>query len=239
MNKPKMRVKIVGSGMIIRHKQKGSFTTIPNAIFRDKRISIAAKGLLGYLLSLPPNWQVHHKQLQHVLGIGPKMFRRCRDELIAAGYLTCDAEQGRDADNRFTALNYVVSDEPIFLETDEPLQPEPVRKKSTGNKREEIKTDLNNSLPYPLVSLTRSTLPGSGCTYTPMGQRAIDQGQHPVFVGSKPFHAWRNVRGPDGMPPFVDYMQKAGRTRQVVWMPSVYPPIRSAHGSEDGMADEE
>ena len=239
MNKQKARVKIVGSGMIIRHKQKGSFTTIPNAIFKDERISIAAKGLLGYLLSLPPNWQVHHKQLQHVLGMGPKLFRRCRDELIAAGYLTCDAQQGRDADNRFTALNYVVSDKSIFSSTGEPPRPEPAPQRRIGNKNKDIKTDLNKSLPYPLVPTTSSDPAASESIYTPMGRRALDQGRHPVFVGSKPFHAWRNVRGPDGMPPYVDSIQKAGRTHQVVWMPSLYPPLRSAFGIAEELIDEE
>ena len=41
-----------GAGaVIIRHKHNGSFTILPNAIFNDDRLSLAAKGLLGYLLS--------------------------------------------------------------------------------------------------------------------------------------------------------------------------------------------
>lgn len=39
---------IVGSGMIIRHRHKGRFTPVPNSIFEDDRLSIEAKGLLGY-----------------------------------------------------------------------------------------------------------------------------------------------------------------------------------------------
>lgn len=86
------------------------------------------------------------------------------------GYLTCDAQQGRDADNKFTALNYVVSDEPIFSSAGEPSRPEPVRQRRIGNKSKEIKTDLNNSLPNPLAPTASSEPPASELVYTPMGK---------------------------------------------------------------------
>jgi hypothetical protein len=94
--------------MIIRHKHKGRFTVVPNAIFNDDRICPGAKGLLGYLLSRPGNWDVRHDQLQRKLDIGRKLLSKLLKELERAGYLERDEEQGRDGYNRFTTLNYVV-----------------------------------------------------------------------------------------------------------------------------------
>src|SRR3954469_25947037 len=98
--------------MIIRHKHQGRFVIVPNQIFDDTRLSFAAKGLLAYLLSLPPNWEVRHDQLQRKLGIGRKLLGKALSELIKAGYVTRDESQMRDEFNRFTTLNYVVSDVP-------------------------------------------------------------------------------------------------------------------------------
>src|SRR3984893_15906128 len=77
-----------------------------------------------YLLSRPPNWQTQQEHLQRTLQIGRKLLRRCRDELIDAGYIVCDATQGRDDLNRFTALNYIVRDIPT---NPNPGDPEPQR----------------------------------------------------------------------------------------------------------------
>jgi len=50
----------------------------------------AAKGLLVYLLSRPPNWSVQHKQLQRALGIGRKLLTKLLNELAEAGYVDRD-----------------------------------------------------------------------------------------------------------------------------------------------------
>jgi hypothetical protein len=38
---------------IVRREHRAHFTILPNAIFLDERLSIEAKGVLGYLLSRP------------------------------------------------------------------------------------------------------------------------------------------------------------------------------------------
>ena len=153
--------------MIIRHKHNGSFTVVPNAIFNDDRLSLTAKGLLGYLLSRPRNWEVRHDQLQRKLDIGRKLLSKLLNELREAGYLERDEEQGRDDQNRFTTLNYVVSDIPELTAADAPtpLRSEPPHKRDTGNNKEEIKTESTKPFPKPLPTEqgARSWL-GSGFT---------------------------------------------------------------------------
>lgn len=227
--------KAPGRGQIIRHKHRGRFTIVPNAIVEDDRLSVAAKGLLCYLISRPPNWQIRNDQVGRVLRMGRKMFDRCRNELIDAGYLVCDPRQGRDGNNRFTTLNYVVSDVARSAMEPQPPRPKPLREKDSGNKKEEIKTDLNNSLLNPLsLEGQEQQSKIDRVKYSELGRRALDAGNHPVFVGSKPYNAWLNFRGADGMPQFVDCIETSGRLQRVVWMPSVYPPkSRSRDPEED------
>jgi hypothetical protein len=223
--------------MIIRHKHAGRFTAVPNAIFEDTRLSVEAKGFLGYLLSRPPNWQTRQDHLQRTLSIGRKLLRRCRDELVEAGYIDCDTRQGRDDLNRFTALNYIVRDIPTAADPSgpKPPRPSPLRQRSSDINKEEIKKEPNNTLPKPLSPEIQASGLASQVIYTEIGQHALMAGNHPVYVGSKPYNAWLSFRGADGMPGLVDRIHFNGRVQEVVWMPSMYPPKRSSReDDEDG-----
>jgi hypothetical protein len=212
--------------MIIRHKHKVRFTVVPNAIFNDDSLSLGAKGLLGYLLSRPGNWQVRHGQLQHKLGIGRKMLNRLIIELELAGYLARDEQQARDEHNRFMPYNYIVRDIPELANSGAPMPQrlEPQCGENTGNKKEEIKTDSNNPFPTPPSAPQGEPQAALQDRYSDFGSRALAAGSHAVFVGSEPHRAWCAFRGLDGMPGFVDQAVIGGQSRKVVWMPSVYPP---------------
>jgi hypothetical protein len=102
---------------IVRREHRAQFTIIPNAIFRDDRLTIEAKGVLGYLLSRPHNWQVRLDHVGRTLRIGRKKLQRIFRELISAGYVT--REQARTAGaHRFCQIDYVVRDVTV-----EPLPP--------------------------------------------------------------------------------------------------------------------
>jgi hypothetical protein len=223
--------------MIIRHKHNRRFVIVPNGIFHDPRLSLAAKGLLAYLLSLPKNWEVRHDQLQRKLGIGRKLLDRAFKELIVAGYVTRDESQGRDEHNRFTTLNYIVSDitNRAMPVVSSPGRVEPPREKSNGNKKEEINTDFTKPFPKPLS--TKQAEPEKACQdkYSEMGERARAAGNYPVYVGSEPHKAWCAYRGNDGMPGFVDQAFIGGKLRQIIWMPTVFPPKnQTKNGSGQG-----
>ncbi len=103
---------------IVRREHRAQFTIVPNAIFRDDRLSIEAKGVLGYLLSRPHNWQVRLDHVGRTLRIGRKKLQRIFRELIGAGYVT--REQARTAAaHRFSEIDYVVRDVPVA-----PIRPE-------------------------------------------------------------------------------------------------------------------
>ena len=222
--------------VIIRHKHKGQFVIVPNGIFRDPRLSVVAKGLLAYLLSLPASWEVRHDQLHRELGIGRKLLDRAFRELIEAGYVTRDEAQGRDEYNRFTTLNYVVSDiaSRPMADVHSPRRTKPQRKRSSGNNKEVIKTDLTNPFSKSLPTLEQESKQAQQWQYSAMGQRAAAIGQCAVIVGSEPYEAWRRFRGEDGIPGFTDRAIYNGRVHDVVWLPSLYPPRRQVQQSEEG-----
>jgi hypothetical protein len=216
--------------MIIRHKHRGRFTVVPNAIFNDDRLSLGGKGLIGYLLSLPGNWQVRHDQLQYKLGIGRKLLNKLLLELEDAGYLARDEEQARDEQNRFMPYNYIVRDipEPAIAGAPAALRPEPPRKEDTGNKKEEINTNSTKPFPKPPSNEQAEPKNAHQDKYSELGEHARAAGNHPVYVGSEPHKAWCAYRGNDGMPGFVDQAVIGGKLRKIVWMPTVFPPKGSA-----------
>lgn len=227
--------------MIIRHKHRGRFVIVPNQIFEDSRLSFSAKGLLAYLLSLPPSWEVRHNQLQRTLGVGRKLLENAFRQLVAAGYVTRDQAQGRDEFHRFTTLNYVVSDVPSCGNPDAPLPArlESQRKRSNGNNIERINTNQTNLvLKSPPASPKRRASAPQAESYTEIGRRALAADQCPVIVGSGPYNAWLKVRGPDGMPGFVDKVFRDGCARDVVWMPSLYPPNQRMRSNSEETRNE-
>jgi len=62
-------------------------TSIPNAIWEDDRISVGAKGVLGYLLSRPPDYSIKLVEVGEVLRVGPDKLKSLFRELLAAGYV--------------------------------------------------------------------------------------------------------------------------------------------------------
>lgn len=61
----------------IRIPKRRGYTTIPNGLLPEGQISARAWGIYAYLLSRPPEWKIHVRQLQNV-------FKEGRDAIYAA-----------------------------------------------------------------------------------------------------------------------------------------------------------
>lgn len=94
---------------IRRGVRNARYTTVPNHVFEDVRLSMEARWLLGYLLSKPDNWTVILGDIASRGGCGRDKARRIINELVQHGY--ADKEQERD-DGRFGKLSLVIFDEP-------------------------------------------------------------------------------------------------------------------------------
>jgi hypothetical protein len=61
---------------IVRREHRAHFTIVPNAVFADTRLSVEAKGVLGYLLSRPHKWRVRLEHVGRTLKVGRKKLQR-------------------------------------------------------------------------------------------------------------------------------------------------------------------
>jgi hypothetical protein len=95
-----------------KHDKQNPYVMISRDMLHDKSISPKAKGVLCYLLSLPNDWQVYHKQLMQALDIGEEYLNSAIDELIKTGY----AKRSRQRVNGlFQPYTYEISENKIFL----------------------------------------------------------------------------------------------------------------------------
>ncbi len=95
---------------IIRSNCKTNYTVIDNRVFADHRLSFAAMGLLGYLLSKPDNWTISTAQLVTVTEGTGKHTRRdgiakLLNELKEKGFVQMKHK-------RTGGVDYVVFDHP-------------------------------------------------------------------------------------------------------------------------------
>ena len=96
--------------MIVRGpRPSNNFTILPNRVLRDHRLTWRARGILVYLLSQPPGWQVRSEHLTTVGLEGRDAVRTALRELEAFGYIHRARRQ--NPDGRWTSLT-IVSETP-------------------------------------------------------------------------------------------------------------------------------
>ena len=118
---------------IIRVIKNKNYSVIANGIFRDRRISLKAKGLLGILLSLPQNWNLSIEGLTKITKEGRHSITNTITELIENGYI--DRNQIRDK-GKFVGYQYIVNEKPKSAKpiTAKPLTEKPIQLSKENNK---------------------------------------------------------------------------------------------------------
>lgn len=114
---------------IVKSKQAGNFTILPNELFKAK-LSLESIGLLAYLLSLPPDWVLYKTTLHTHLGIGKHKLNTAFMELTNTGYIV--TYKVIDEKTKQFAYKHFVYDKPQLekpytenLCTDEPIIEKP------------------------------------------------------------------------------------------------------------------
>lgn len=92
---------------VLRKKKKSNYTVIDNAIFKDRDLSLKAKGLLCLMLSLPDGWNFSIKGLTTLSKDGESAVRSTLNELKASGYFT--RRQVRK-NGKIAKIEYVISE---------------------------------------------------------------------------------------------------------------------------------
>ena len=96
--------------MKIQTYRQNKFTAIPNEALRDKRLSLKARGLLAYCLSLPDTWDFSIEGLAVTTGAGVDAIRTGVKELEKAGYLI--RHRARTTNGRYGVMEYSLYDTP-------------------------------------------------------------------------------------------------------------------------------
>jgi len=107
----------MNTGQIIKTKD-APFAMIPTEFLRDNRISLKAKGLLSFLLSLPSDWVIYKTKLTDYFTDGKESINSAWLELEALGYIQSIRMVGEGGLSR--GFNYIVYYEPLSTECGKP-----------------------------------------------------------------------------------------------------------------------
>lgn len=92
------------------------FTIISNRHFKDKSLSLKAKGLLSQMLSLPDNWDYTIKGLAYINKESIDAIRTAIWELEKAGYVV--RNQVRNDNGKMGTSEYIIYEEPQTEQSD-------------------------------------------------------------------------------------------------------------------------
>ena len=111
----------------IRIEKTRDYTVMANHHLRNKALSLKAKGLLSYMLSLPEDWNYTLSGLATSCKDGLDSVRQAVSELESHGYVV--RSRVRDARGRLRDTEYVVYESPVPVKPalDEPIEEKPVQ----------------------------------------------------------------------------------------------------------------
>ncbi len=133
---------------IIRVKHSSNFTIIDNAVIRDSRLSLRARGLHHLLLSFPHDWEISIEWLLTQCSEGRNAIYAALAELEEAGYLRRYFERDR---GRFAKIEYEIYEHPLPID---PCPGDPFSETSI----EQMSLPLGDS-PYPDLPYAVSPYP--------------------------------------------------------------------------------
>lgn len=108
------------------HSFDDQFTQIPNEWLRDKRLSLATRGLLAQIMSHRPGWSITLENLAFANGVGRDAIRTSINQLLEVGYLTRSDERERNSRGQVAGYIYTTQTPPM---QDEPTADFPTQGK--------------------------------------------------------------------------------------------------------------
>lgn len=98
------------------------YTVMNNTCLQDPNMSMKAKGLYAYLMSLPEDWVLHQTELKRHFKDGKDSIRTAMNELIERGYIT--KTDSRNDLGQIVDCTYMVYETPLG-ETEKPIAENP------------------------------------------------------------------------------------------------------------------
>lgn len=132
---------------VFRVHKNENYTVLSNYHFKEKGMSLKAKGLLSLMLSLPEKWDYSAAGLVTLSKDGKDSVNAALKELEKFGYLR--RTQAYDSAGKFRGYNYEIFEQPLTLEAEKPTTDKPftenpsTEKPTTENPPQLNKKDLN------------------------------------------------------------------------------------------------
>ncbi|MFD4757862.1 helix-turn-helix domain-containing protein [Streptomyces sp. NPDC058439] len=142
---------------IKRTQHATNFTVLPNSILRHPRLSLAARGLLGHMLSLPDGARETVQSIAEKVSEGRITVRKAMAQLEAEGYVRRVRRQ--DPETGTWSTEVTVSDVPLTDESpnDRKLTAGPAKRRfvSRSTKVEETQEKEPTPTPQPVSDDTK------------------------------------------------------------------------------------
>lgn len=149
------------------HDKQNPYVTLDKKIINNPNLSFKAKGILTYLLSKPPGWQVRISDIQKHSTDGRESIISGLRELENAGYFS--RVQKRDQSGRFTKSKTDIYEDPGLQVTPD-LQYPDLQYKDThesSSHRERVYPETENPITdFPLSDSPNSDSPNSDSPFS-------------------------------------------------------------------------
>lgn len=143
------------------HKTK-DYTVMSNHHFKNKNLSLKAKGLLSLMLSLPDDWNYSIKGLVTLSKDGRDSVMAAIKELVSEGYII--RRRLRNSKGQAADTEYVISETPMldFPTQDNPTLGKPKQKKPMQENPTLSNTNQSNtnSIKYPSINHSSNSKTG-------------------------------------------------------------------------------
>lgn len=125
---------------VFRINKTKNFTIMSNYHFKEKEMSLKAKGLLSLMLSLPDDWSYSLSGLVKLSKDGKDSVMSALAELEKFGYLI--RERTKDKTGKFSGIIYHIFEEP---QQENPISENPISEKEKAEKANSDKPNLLNT----------------------------------------------------------------------------------------------
>ena len=124
----------------VKVAKTSNYTVMSNFHFKEKKMSLKAKGLLSMMLSLPDTWDYSISGLVKLSKDGKDSVMAALAELEKFGYLK--RERTTNSQGRFTGVEYTIYEEP---QTDIPIAEKQNEDKPNAGDQRQLSNNLINS----------------------------------------------------------------------------------------------
>lgn len=130
---------------VFKIEKTKDFTIMSNFHLRDRNLSFKAKGLLSFMLSLPPEWDYSLKGLCAISKENRDAIRSTLKELQDNHYLEIEKVRGSKG---YFEYNYLIYEKPHFIEQDNENNPDmenPYMDNPNVENQPQINTNIHNT----------------------------------------------------------------------------------------------